>query len=77
MQQITQGFGHCSDATLPPIIMEMENGPQKETRLKSSTKGPHFPLNHDYGRKGRSLRLVLGRCFLVLDSIHLPFNLVV
>ncbi len=37
--------------TLPPIIMEVENGPQKETS-KSSCLGPHFPLNHDYGRKG-------------------------
>ena len=35
--------------TLPPIIMEVENGPRKETSQSSS---PIFHF-HDYGRKGR------------------------
>ncbi len=36
--------------TLPPIIMEVENGPQKETKVIFQAPIFHF---HDYGRKSR------------------------
>ena len=42
-------FGICWNATLPPIIMEVENDPKwKETNIG----GTHFHF-HDYARKGK------------------------
>ncbi len=58
--------------TLPPIIMEVENGTQKETKVIFQAPIFHF---HDYGRKGKMFQQQEWELTLALQDLVFVFFL--